>query len=614
MSAEDLGIRVGALLSKRASMPFRVATLLLAAQLAGCGFILLDEGRTVVASDAIPEEGKVEDDATEEELLVDAATGAVAARMWTEGEDDTAADVSVAVNVEVGGSASGVAGSPEGAFAIDGALGGEAALDAELYASAAGVGGVDSGAVGVGGVDSGAVGAGGAEAGSAASGDADMSALPPEVRVETGPGVRALPELRRAAELGDLAGVGVAVDGVQVQLEDLVAGFDDLELEWELVGEGVSIATEALVRADGSVDVGVVVRQDGARTRQVPAGMRVHLVLDASSSMQRSWGQVVEAVLDVAGELGPRDAIEIVGYAGESRTLLPMTPASDAEALAAGVRAALGDATLGGGTNLEAGLRAAYDSAARDAGRDAAGQDVVLVVTDGVPTRGAMEAQALGQIAGQARRSCGARTSTIGVGDSFDPAVLRQVARGGGGRYLVADGGLEVELSLELRAAMVEEPIEIEVELEIPQDATLEGEARYAATGTQESRSFRVIPGTSGDAGPVTVHLVLPSGRVVEKVVAPVAGALAARATLGNTLELVADHVLNGRGDAAAAELRAVSALPYASLRARRPVLERVARALEVLVSGRGRRAPASHAARRRVALALGGLAFSLGR
>lgn len=201
--------------------------------------------------------------------------------------------------------------------------------------------------------------------------------------------------------------------------------------------------------AEGEVELVVGLRGDveGAE----PQGRRrIHLVLDASESMEAIWPEILSAARGLIRSLGSQDVVQIVVYGSTARELLPPTVVGGGEAAAT----ALSGVDVGGYTNIEAGLELAYDAVAR--GRAEAPTDDVMVIlmSDGVPNVGAFGASAVGQLAERARQRWGCTTAAVGLGGAFAADVLRAIAREGRGGYYVAPTAAELlpALSAEVSA------------------------------------------------------------------------------------------------------------------------------------------------------------------
>jgi hypothetical protein len=418
--------------------------------------------------------------------------------------------------------------------------------------------------------------------------------------------------------LGGLCGAGAPGDGGIARLADLHALPSPTAAHTLYADANVrvsaALAHDALP-AEGSA-TGVVIEVEGRAPPAAVAPLRVHLVLDASTSMEGSWEDTRAAALAVVQQLRRVDELQIVVYGTGAQEILAPAPLGSGHA----AREAIRTMRFGGRTNIEAGLRLAY-GACRPAGRS-----LVILVSDGVPQGGLSGAQELGALAAAAQASTGAVTLAIGLGMEFHTGILTAIGEGGGGELLLAprSGDLSLLLERALRARGAVVASELDATVTALPGATLRGESHlhHGALAAGETRSF-VVPMEATRTGPlarVRVSFVLADGRPHEleatlslgEAHAPVAtGALGAMLDLGlaEALRAAGQHIENGQGPAAASALRAHVALaaasapaPDAALASRNAAVLRIADALPLLVAeaswGARRQAGASFAAR----------------
>jgi len=123
-------------------------------------------------------------------------------------------------------------------------------------------------------------------------------------------------------------------------------------------------------------------------------------------------GQVTRNLLSaIAGELGPQDQIALVTYGSVVRNVLPLTP-GDRQVT---IQAAIDSLTTGGVTDMESGLRRAYEIAGTFDGET---EEVrVILFTDMQPNVGATEASEFEEIAADgANQGVGLTVMGVGVG------------------------------------------------------------------------------------------------------------------------------------------------------------------------------------------------------
>ncbi|MEM9069841.1 MAG: VWA domain-containing protein [Myxococcota bacterium] len=367
--------------------------------------------------------------------------------------------------------------------------------------------------------------------------------------------------------------------------------------------------------------------------------MRVHLVIDRSSSMQSTWPTVLDAALTVVDQLDRDDEVQIVAYGSDAQEMLPPTRVGNGRA----VRRALGTISVGGGTNIEAGLHAAYRRIT-----PAGPQPLVILLSDGVPNGGAFTADELAPMAARVRATYGCTTTVVGLGNQFDPNVLRGISEAGGGGYHIAQQASELgavlrgELHTQLRIAArqvrvgVALPDGVEL-LDVDQSVNAthsNGSVALTFPQLRQAEEHHVVlrvrvRGGAGSQTVARVRVAYQDPRAMlqhaEKTVSVRYGHAAELATsdaalviadkdLGHAVDVASQHVLNGRANQAAAVLRAhvtrteahAGFRAHARLRVRTNAVAHFAQALETLVT------PASHVERREVSLAMGSLAVRL--
>ncbi|MEM9194393.1 MAG: VWA domain-containing protein [Myxococcota bacterium] len=460
-------------------------------------------------------------------------------------------------------------------------------------------------------------------------------------RTTNAPGIMAIsargnPTRRVRPSLSLLMNGGLSVDGAVVRLSDIgplsIAAADASST---VVADGSITVTAEVVDVDmidGAGEADLVLRAAGGQAAAGRAPLSVHLVLDRSSSMQSSWQEVIRAAQTLIGELDAADSIQIVAYGSRGvEVLAPTRVGNGAASLAA-----LANISVGGGTNIEAGLEIAYDAARR---RPTGERTAVILVSDGVPTQGAFEGRALGGLALRARTSFRTSTTVVGLGHQFDAELLRTIAvQGRGGFHVSRDAAslaptLRAELDqLELAAAVdVQVDVALPVGVELVEMRDPSGVAEHRRNGIAirlphispgaERRvvaRVRIAPDTAKVAD-VRVNYRTPgqpvrtgSRAVYAGSDSPRAHAIAIDAHLGATLDMAGTALQNGDKDVALAALDAhvafVGEVETPALLHRTAAVARIGAAVDALF---GR---ASHRERRELGQAMAALSFSFGR
>ncbi len=178
--------------------------------------------------------------------------------------------------------------------------------------------------------------------------------------------------------------------------------------------------------------IGVKGRRLG-REEQRPAMLTFLIDTSGSMSQPDRIGLARTSLKLLLENLAPADRIQIVAYDDRARVVLDPTPATQA----ATVLAAFDSLQCTGSTNLEDGMRKAYELAARAFVPGA--ENRVILVSDGVANLGTGDAaEILSQIA--AFRRQGITCSVFGVGKgTYNDQMLEQLANKGDGVYRFLD-------------------------------------------------------------------------------------------------------------------------------------------------------------------------------
>ncbi|MFO0685272.1 MAG: VWA domain-containing protein [Sandaracinus sp.] len=418
-------------------------------------------------------------------------------------------------------------------------------------------------------------------------------------------------------------------------LSSLSLGGDATVLTSDAVRLEASLAHDALPHAGG--DSAIVVRALGGPPGPTPTPVRVHLVIDASASMESRWDEVLEAAIALVGRLRPADELQIVVYSTGARVVFPPTRVNDGEA----ARAVIRGLTCSGQTNIEAGLRAAYGAL------DPNGGSVVLLLSDGVPEGGYATPGELGSLAADARTRTGATTVTIGLGNEFHPGILRAIARRGGGDFRIAPSSHELAAVLEAELAahtnVVARDVAFDLQLapgvriaasldlaSLDAAVTLDGAHVTIRLGTLAASETRtvvlpiVISSPPGAVAQISASATAASGPLTgqhalalrEAARAIPAGGLAASldADLASALASAATAVENGDASTASATIRAHAETARRVASGDPAILARVDHALAFAAGLESSVPSASWGARRQAASAMLEWSVGLGR
>jgi Ca-activated chloride channel family protein len=259
----------------------------------------------------------------------------------------------------------------------------------------------------------------------------------------------------------------VARGQIPVVYQDLVAGVGDRYAPEVARPERgaltVAIATEraAASPAGGLMNLGVALASSNGAPPRAP--LSVHIVLDRSGSMSgRAIEDAKRAAQAVVEKLEPSDDFSLVAFSDEARLLVADGPLGPRRRQ---VIASIASIQAEGGTNISAALDLGYAQAHSSAVPEEAVR-IVMLLSDGQANAGDSDPQHLADRASHAFQT-GVQTSTFGLGEYFDAALMSRIAdRGAGGYYYLADSSqIASALSREIDARL--QPVATGVELRV---------------------------------------------------------------------------------------------------------------------------------------------------
>ncbi|MDB4459176.1 von Willebrand factor type A domain-containing protein [bacterium] len=171
--------------------------------------------------------------------------------------------------------------------------------------------------------------------------------------------------------------------------------------------------------------------QTAAAGRETGQPLNLVLVLDNSGSMERPdrVDMVRNGLGVLANKLNANDRISVVSFARNARLWVDGMKGGQPRALLE----RLGHLTPEGGTNLEAALRLAYETAQKHFNPKA--NNRVILLTDGAANLGEVNPEALKSIVIRNRHKQIA-TDSFGIGwDGYNDELLEAITRNGDGRY-----------------------------------------------------------------------------------------------------------------------------------------------------------------------------------
>lgn len=249
-----------------------------------------------------------------------------------------------------------------------------------------------------------------------------------------------------------------------------------------------------------------VARTDGERP---PANLA--FVLDRSGSM--SGGKLAvaaRAVEEGIARLQPTDRFGIVWFDDAVDVLVPSTLATGDARRAAIER--LRQVHPGGSTNLSGGWLAGCEQVA--ATLVDAGVNRVLLLTDGQANRGMTDPAELAHHAAELRLR-GVSTSTFGVGDDFEEALLQGMAQAGGGHFRdIADAAAIADhLSSEIGESLEVVARDVELRITLPDGVRVEGLGAFPVVQATGGTVAALGDLVSGQSVEVPLRLSFPVGR-----------------------------------------------------------------------------------------------------
>jgi Ca-activated chloride channel homolog len=262
---------------------------------------------------------------------------------------------------------------------------------------------------------------------------------------------------------------------------------------------------------------------ESARPARRP--VTVALVLDRSGSMAGEKLRMAKAAaLALADRLAERDRLALVAFDDQIDLLLPPTRV-DAAARAR-LRSLLGEIEARGTTALHAAWLTGCHAIAGDAAPDA---DEALarcfLLTDGLANVGLTDPELMAAEAAGVRARAGVGTSTFGIGEDYNEALLGPLAAGGGGQFhhLRSAGAIATTFVNELGEMLATVASHARLEIEVEPGVEVQVISAYLGQPAGGD-SRRVVIGVgdlaSGEERPIVVQLGFPApaGRLAQTV------------------------------------------------------------------------------------------------
>lgn len=203
--------------------------------------------------------------------------------------------------------------------------------------------------------------------------------------------------------------------------------------------------------------------------------LNLAIAVDVSGSMQGpNITHLREGLYRMLDDLRPEDRVSLIAFNAEADLLVENADGDDPE-----FSAAISTLEADGSTNIYAGLRRAYDVV--QAHEVEGYQNRVILLSDGEATAGITEDARVIEMSRQ-YNELGLGLTTIGVGDSFDPELMRELSIAGGGAFYFLEDGAAVRevFEEEVRAFLV--PLATDVRIDVSVTSGYSLRAVYGTT------------------------------------------------------------------------------------------------------------------------------------
>jgi Ca-activated chloride channel homolog len=224
-----------------------------------------------------------------------------------------------------------------------------------------------------------------------------------------------------------------------VTITDASRGDVELFLPLRITAAGLSVVSHAPGGEDGYFLM-YVTPPEMAETQRT--GRDLTLVVDVSGSMSGpKLEQAKAAMQQVIGTLSSRDRFRLISFSSGVRSFRESYVVADAAALES-ARNWTNALVADGGTNIEGALREALRNESNARSNDG-NLDVLVFLTDGVPSVGEQQPEKLAAMATQNRGRT--RVFTIGIGTDVNTYLLERLAQDGRGSadFVPPNGNVE---------------------------------------------------------------------------------------------------------------------------------------------------------------------------
>ncbi len=235
------------------------------------------------------------------------------------------------------------------------------------------------------------------------------------------------------------------------------------------------------------VTMGLTTPVDLADLERLPLNLAI--AIDTSGSMSGDpIAYVRDGLLRMQEALQPGDTVTLITFADDANVVAERVAAEDER-----LSTAIAELGAEGQTNVYAGLRTALQSVAASA--DSEHQNRVILLSDGQSTTGLVNDPRLLTLA-EAYAGQGIGISTIGVGQEFNPSLMRSLAEiGGGAFYFLEDPAAVEEVFVEeVEAFLLPLAHDVVIEADIADGYELRGVFGTKLASTTAHRARIEIP------------------------------------------------------------------------------------------------------------------------
>lgn len=279
-------------------------------------------------------------------------------------------------------------------------------------------------------------------------------------------------------------------------------------------------AERGLIRQGGSfrhIDFGVKVSAAPAPDRAERRSLALALVIDRSGSMQGSkLATAKRAALAVVDQLDDRDQVAVVVFDDQIEVL--QAAALVTRALQERLRSALAAVEARASTALHEGWLTGCRELAVD--HTTAGADRLarcFLLTDGLANVGLIDPEQIASEAAAVREQAGVGTSSFGIGDDYDEALLGPLAVAGGGQFHHLRRPEEIAKTFigELGGLLAVALSSVRLEMQTDADVRVEVISQYWLQPAKNGRSQHIAIGDllGGEERHVVVRFGFPPGQ-----------------------------------------------------------------------------------------------------